>query len=397
MKKFKIFSRRGKPTWKEKKLLADLEPILERKLVTDSNFAANFRPVSSLEDLQRLHSIYCTENAQIISETPNNTTMQKDNETMLSNEKEINLNETRTKLEETETKSSFSDPFNEEEPIIRDYVLKGDEYSKQPINNQFDNNIVFNEPTNFDDAFSIPDIDDNTSHTSGTTNTSNSGGNNGGNNGGNKTEAPKNNPKPQPVNPYFDDQSNQNKKKQTKRFAKYITGFVCFALEKGYVWFTTKDINEAKMIEYELKGDFDVSLMVTLDSETRVTAKEFFRKMCTDAIVASKISQDDQDELSDALADVLMEKGIAPTPMQTLLMVSGQILAKQVTNAFMSISISKSVIAGLKEYKNSQETEEKEALESLMNEAESSKKATNEPIAKEDKDEDLDYVVAEEV
>ena len=397
MKKFKIFSRRGKPTWKEKKLLADLEPILERKLVTDSNFAANFRPVSSLEDLQRLHSIYCTENAQIISETPNNTTMQKDNETILSNEKEINLNETRTKLEETETKSSFSDPFNEEEPIIRDYVLKGDEYSKQPINNQFDNNIVFNEPTNFDDAFSIPDIDDNTSHTSGTTNTSNSGGNNGGNNGGNKTEAPKNNPKPQPVNPYFDDQSNQNKKKQTKRFAKYITGFVCFALEKGYVWFTTKDINEAKMIEYELKGDFDVSLMVTLDSETRVTAKEFFRKMCTDAIVASKISQDDQDELSDALADVLMEKGIAPTPMQTLLMVSGQILAKQVTNAFMSISISKSVIAGLKDYKNSQETEEKEALESLMNEAESSKKSTNEPIAKEDKDEDLDYVVAEEV
>jgi len=323
--------------------------------------------------------------------------MQKDNETILSNEKEINLNETRTKLEETETKSSFSDPFNEEEPIIRDYVLKGDEYSKQPINNQFDNNIVFNEPTNFDDAFSIPDIDDNTSHTSGTTNTSNSGGNNGGNNGGNKTEAPKNNPKPQPVNPYFDDQSNQNKKKQTKRFAKYITGFVCFALEKGYVWFTTKDINEAKMIEYELKGDFDVSLMVTLDSETRVTAKEFFRKMCTDAIVASKISQDDQDELSDALADVLMEKGIAPTPMQTLLMVSGQILAKQVTNVFMSISISKSVIAGLKEYKNSQETEEKEALESLMNEAESSKKSTNEPIAKEDKDEDLDYVVAEEV
>ena len=151
------------------------------------------------------------------------------------------------------------------------------------------------------------------------------------------------------------------------------------------------------MIEYELKGDFDVSLMVTLDSETRVTAKEFFRKMCTDAIIASKISQDDQDELSDALADVLMEKGIAPTPMQTLLMVSGQILAKQVTNAFMSISISKSVIAGLKEYKTSQENEEKDALESLMNEAENSKKVKNEVPVKDEKDEDLDYVVAEEV
>lgn len=397
MAKFKIFSRRGKPNWKEKKLLQDLEPILERKLATDSNFAANFRPVSSLDELQKLHSIYCTENAQIISEEPinKNTTMKNDYETVLSNEKEINLNETRTKLDETETKSSFSDPFNEEEPIIRDYVLKGDEYSKQPLNNQVDNNFMFNEPTNFDDAFAIPDLDEDKSQLGGN-NSNNNSGNNSGNNGGNRNE-PKNNPKPQPVNPYFDDQSNQNKKKQTKRFAKYITGFVCFALEKGYVWYTTKDINEAKMIEYELKGDFDVSLMVTIDNQTRVTAKEFFRKMCSDAIIASKISQDDQDELSDALADVLMEKGIAPTAVQTALMVGGQIFAKQFTNALMSVSISKSVIAGLKDYKTSQESEEKDALESLMNEAENSKKVKNEAPAKDDKDEDLDYVVAEEV
>lgn len=394
--RFKIINKRGKPNWKEKKLLKELEPIIERKLLTDSNFASNFRPVNSYEDLQKLHSLYCTENAQIISEEPitKNTTMQNDNETILSNEKEINLKETRTRLDDTETKSSFVDPFNEEEPIIRDYVLKGDEYSKQPINQVNNNNTTFfNEPTSFDDAFNIPDLDDDKSQVSSS---NNGGGNNNSNNNNNSTkEAPK--PKQQPVNPYFDDQSNQNKRKQTKRFAKYITGFVCFALEKGYVWFTTKDINEAKMIEYELKGDFDVSLMVTLDSETRVTAKEFFRKMCSDAIVASKISQDDQDELSDALADVLMEKGIAPTPMQTLLMVSGQILAKQVTNAFMSISISKSVIAGLKEYKTTQENEEKEALEGLMNETEKSKNKATETTVNEQKDEDLDYVMAEEV
>ena len=395
--RFKIINKRGKPNWKEKKLLKELEPIIERKLLTDSNFASNFRPVNSYEDLQKLHSLYCTETAQIISEEPiiKNTNMQNDNETILSNEKEINLKETRTKLDETETKSSFVDPFNEEEPIIRDYVLKGDEYSKQPINQVNNNNTTFfNEPTSFDDAFNIPDLDDDKSQVSSS---NNGGGNNNSNNNNNNStkEAPK--PKQQPVNPYFDDQSNQNKRKQTKRFAKYITGFVCFALEKGYVWFTTKDINEAKMIEYELKGDFDVSLMVTLDSETRVTAKEFFRKMCSDAIVASKISQDDQDELSDALADVLMEKGIAPTPMQTLLMVSGQILAKQVTNAFMSISISKSVIAGLKEYKTTQENEEKEALEGLMNETEKSKNKATETTVNEQKDEDLDYVMAEEV
>ena len=394
--RFKIINKRGKPNWKEKKLLKELEPIIERKLLTDSNFASNFRPVNSYEDLQKLHSLYCTENAQIISEEPitKNTTMQNDNETILSNEKEINLKETRTKLDETETKSSFVDPFNEEEPIIRDYVLKGDEYSKQPINQVNNNNTTFfNEPTSFDDAFNIPDLDDDKSQVSSS---NNGGGNNNSNNNNNSTkEAPK--PKQQPVNPYFDDQSNQNKRKQTKRFAKYITGFVCFALEKGYVWYTTKDINEAKMIEYELKGDFDVSLMVTLDGETRVTAKEFFRKMCSDAIVASKISQDDQDELSDALADVLMEKGIAPTAIQTALMVGGQIFAKQFTNALMSVSISSSVIAGLKNYKTTQENEEKEALEGLMNETEKSKNKATETTVNEQKDEDLDYVMAEEV
>jgi hypothetical protein len=395
MGKFKILAKKGTANWKEKKLLKDLEPILERKMVTDSNFAANFRPVNNYEDLQKLHNTYCSENAQIVEEIPNekiNMSDTKETEHVLSNEKNINLNETKTTVEDV------LDPFNRQEPRIRDYVLNEDPFDKNRTINQNTENVVqtFDEPTNFDDAFNIPDfndddknqIGDNHSHDNGNNSQQNNGTNN--NSRATQNESPKKDNKQASVNPYFDDQSNQNKKKQTKRFAKYITGFVCFALEKGYVWYATKDINEAKLIEYELKGQIDLSLALTLDSNTTITAKEFFTKMCGDAKIAAKIPQEDQDELSDALADVLMEKGIAPNPMQTLLMVGGQILAKQAANAFTSVSISKNIIEGLKEHKLNEEQE----AENLMKDVYEESKKSSENTTKTD--DDSEYVDAVE-
>jgi hypothetical protein len=394
MKKFKILAKRGTANWKEKKLLRDLEPILERKMVTDSNFAANFRPVSTYEDLQKLHNTYCAENAEIISETPNvNTNMSQEKETehTLSNKKEINLNETKTTVEDV------VDPFNRQNPKIRDYVMSEDPFDKNRVNTQVTENVIptFDEPTNFDDAFNIPDFNDDDKNQIGDNhNSNNNQRSNDDNIGNNKrptsNEATKKEGKPAPINPYFDEQSNQNKNKQTKRFAKYITGFVCFALEKGYVWYATKDINEAKLIEYELKKEIDLSLMLTLDSNTTITAKEFFTKMCSDAKIAAKISEEDQKELADALADVLMEKGIAPTPMQTLLMVGGQILAKQAANAFTSVSMSKNIIQGLKEHKINEDLEAENVMKDIYEEANKTKQSD-----KKDDDES-EYVEAEE-
>jgi hypothetical protein len=389
--KFKILVKKGTNNYKEKKLLNDLQPILERKMLTDSNFATNFKPVNNYDDLKKLHDIYCTETVEIISETPNTTNMENKKD-IISNDKDIesknvNLNDS--------SKNDFSDPFNEEQPIIRDYVLNGDEYTKTPLSGQ--QNVVnnFNEPLTFDDAFSIPDEDDNNNSNNSKTITNNTTNNSSTNtsNSQNNTGAKQNNTvKTPPVNPYFDDQSNALKKKQTKRFAKYITAFVCFALEKGYVWFATKDINEAKMIEYELKKEIDTSLVVTLDGEQEITAKKFFQRMCNEAKIGAKISQDDQDELADALCDVLLEKGIAPTSSQNLLMVFGQIAAKQATNLFMSVSITNSVINGLKEHKKQQITEEDEAMDDLYNEADKQKTPENEPNKKIVKDEEIvDY------
>lgn len=393
--KFKILVKKGTNNYKEKKLLNDLQPILERKMLTDSNFATNFKPVNNYDDLKKLHDIYCTETVEIISETPNNDNME--------NTKNTNSNtsdfESTKKTNTTSEKNVFSDPFNEEQPIIRDYVLNGDEYTKTPLSDQQNINNNFNEPLTFDDAFSIPDDDsnsnnntnsNNTNKTSTTSNTSTANSNS--NNNSNNNNKQSSSVKPPPVNPYFDDQSNALKKKQTKRFAKYITAFVCFALEKGYVWYATKNINEAKMIEYELKNEIDTSLVVTLDANQQITAKTFFQKMCNEAKVNAKISQDDQDELADALCDVLLEKGIAPTSSQNLIMVILQIGAKQATNLFMSVSITNSVITGLKEHKKQQMAEEDEVMEDSYNEPNEEKNTTvvNDKTTK-DEDEIVDY------
>jgi hypothetical protein len=394
--KFKILVKKGTQNYREKKLLNDLQPILERKMLTDSNFATNFKPVNNYEDLKKLHDIYCTENAEIISETPNTTNMEN-KKSVISDEKDNDFDKKSNFTEST--KNEFSDPFNEEQPIIRDYVLNGDEYTKTPLNQQQNVGDNFNEPLTFDDAFSIPDDEDvnnKTVNSNNNKNTTSSANSNTSNNSNQSSQKQNNTAKVPPVNPYFDEQSNALKKKQTKRFAKYITAFVCFALEKGYVWYATKNINEAKMIEYELKGEFDTNLIVTLDGEQQITAKKFFQKMCSEAIVAAKIPQDDQDELADALCDVLLEKGIAPTSSQNLIMVGVQILAKQGTNLFMSVSITNSVITGLKDHKKQQVEEEETAMDDLYKEADKSESVNNKKDIKEVETETIDYTEVEE-
>lgn len=394
MKKFKILSKRGATSWKEKRLLKDLEPIINHKMATDSGFAANFRPINNYEDLQKLHNTYCTENAEIISEIPKekiNMSEIKETENVLSNEKDLSVNEKKPDTQDV------IDPFNRQNPKIRDYVMSEDPFEKNKHNKPFSENIVttFDEPTTFDDAFNIPDFNDDDKNQIGDNHSANNSQRTSDNNSvsGNRissNEATKKDTKQTPINPYFDEQSNQNKNKQTKRFAKYITGFVCFALEKGYVWFATKDINEAKLIEYELKKEIDLRLMLTLDSNTTITAKEFFTRMCSDAKIAAKISDEDQKELADALADVLLEKGIAPTPMQTLLMVGGQILAKQAVNAFTSVSISKNIIQGLKDHKINEDLEAENLMKDLYEE--SNKNKRDEPK----NDDESEYVEVEE-
>ena len=366
MGKLKIYNHgRGSAPYQAKKLLKDLEPIIERKMITDPGFAASFRPVDNYEDLLKMHSVHCAETATIISEVKNEPNIN------LSSMENGNPNIERNKSSETEssTNKQVIDPINEAEPIIRDYVLTDDAYEKKSSipspDAQNEAALNFGEPMNFGEAFDIP-TDDNEDPKLG-----------------NKKEETKqstsqNNtqqnsaPKKEPVNPFFEEQSNQNKKKQTKRMAKYIVKATVMLLEKGFVWWTTKDINEVRLIEMELKNEIDLSVLLALDENTQQTAREFFAKMCSDAMAASKVSEDDQEELTDALFEVLLEKGIAPTPMQNLALVGFQIIAAKALTALGLSSMVNSVLAGLNENhkQNKADNEEDEAeMERMANSA----------------------------
>lgn len=381
MGKIKIYksSTRGNLDYKLKKLLKELEPIIERKMITDPNFAATFRPATSPEELKRLHSVHCAETATIISETKNEPNIN------LSNMENENHNNENNKPSETvsSAQKQIIDPINEAEPIIRDYVLQDDTYEKKssiPSSGaRVDEQLNFGEPMNFQDAFDIP-LDANDDAKLGDKKESEQ----------KQQSSTQNNtqqsaPKKEPVNPYFDDQSNQNKKKQTKRMAKYIVKVVVTLLEKGFVWWTTKDINEAKLIELELKGEVDLNVLLALSETQQQTAREFFARMCNDAIAGSKVDQDDQDELTDALFEVLIEKGIAPTPMQNLALVSLQIVGAKVLTALGLTAMTNSILTGLKE--NHKQTMENDAED----EAEMEREASKAPNKEEPKVETDEY------
>ncbi len=69
-------------------------------------------------------------------------------------------------------------------------------------------------------------------------------------------------------------------------------------------------------------------------------------------------------ELTDALFEVLIEKGIAPTPMQNLALVSLQIVGAKVITALGLSAMTNSILAGLKEnHKQNMENETEEEAE----------------------------------
>lgn len=204
------------------------------------------------------------------------------------------------------------DELNNAEPVINSYVMdEGFASSDKP---KYEQKKIFEEPTSHDEAFLFPeDIEV-----------------------GKEKEAkdkakkepaykkPKVEAKP-PLNPDFDEMSNAKKKKQTRLFAKFIVEGVCKLAEKGFIWFATKDTNEAKLMEYEISNEIDLGLLLTLEEGQQITIKKWFEGMNLSAEQIAVIGQEDKDDLSDALAEVLMEKGFAPTPMQQLIIVSVKI------------------------------------------------------------------------
>jgi hypothetical protein len=245
-----------------------------------------------------------------------------------------------TEVEETvgtsEGKSSsnqFIDPFNREEPIVRDYVMDGGFQDESKKTNQ-PQKTFFEEPTSFDEAFVIPEAEDEENNANNSTSSSEKRKESGG-----STEA---------MNPNFDDMSAGKKKRSTKKFAKYIVEAVSTLSQKGFVWYANQDINEAKLTEYEMSGEMDLSLLVSLEDGQEVTVKQFFQVQCEKAEQMSHWTDEQKADMSAALAEVLMEKGVAPTPTQELILVTLTIIGGQAMTLFTLKSQTNSLLNQLR-------------------------------------------------
>jgi hypothetical protein len=332
----KIYKKRGSRNYKEKKLIAKLEPILAKKAEENPEMAEKWKPATNYEELQALHDEYTTEEAEIEEVTDDkgnpveegNDIPEEDGNGITEEKQEFNM-------EDDDGGSEFVDPMNREEPKVRDYVQDNESFSEPDGLSDADHNGVFAEPTSFDEAFTIPEVDDESVPQGKPKKKESSGGESSSSN----TE---------PVNPSFNSMSGSKKKKSTEKFAKYIVETVCMLAEKGFHWVATKDINEAKLAEYELNEEMDLSILLTMQDGSEATVKQFFKAQCDGAEELARFDKEEKKDLAKALAEVLLEKGIAPTATQELLLIGLKIFGEKAIMLFSMKAQSNAVLNQLR-------------------------------------------------
>jgi hypothetical protein len=312
----KVYAKKGKPNYKEKRLVAELQQAIEKRRVSDPEITERFRPANTFEELQGLHRMYASEEVEY-TEINKNDMAKKKNVEAEADEELDNVTEGTPNFEfdDDDESTGFIDPFNREEPIVRNYVTDGgiskdSDKKTGPVRTEFD------EPVTWEEAFELPNEETPESKDKNSS-------------GAKRGEPKEKKPKPESFNPGFDDMPNKSKKQSTKKFAKYIVVAVCALAEKGFTWFANKDINESKLTEYELNGEIDTSLLLTLNDGQEATVRQFFAQQCLIAEQAAKFEEEEIADMAEALSEVFMEKGIAPTKTQEALIVVAGVLVKK--------------------------------------------------------------------
>lgn len=321
----RIYTKRGAPNYKEKRMIEAIEKAVLSKKNQDPNFS--FEPASNFEELKALHDKLTTEEVgyEEVQDEAGEEDLEKKHK------------EFRAGMEDTVQKKSEGviDPFNEAEPIIRDYVMN-DGFSSDNNKESEPANQSFAEPTSFAESFELPSVEDERA-------------------GSTKNEKAKKDKKEAAFNPSFDDMSGNKKRRSTKKFAKIIVEGVSILAEKGCIWWTTKDITEDKLVKYELEDKMDLQILLTLDDQQQITVREWFGLKVREADTLFKVSKEDKDDLIDSLYEVMLEKGIAPTPTQELIINSVKTFVLDMgLKAYAFNQQIKSVLNQLIEIKNNQ-------------------------------------------
>jgi uncharacterized OsmC-like protein len=85
------------------------------------------------------------------------------------------------------------------------------------------------------------------------------------------------------------------------------------------VYWVTKDITEDKLIEYEINDTMDLQMLLALDENQQITVRNWFAMQVKNANNELKVTEAEKRDMADSLYEVLLEKGIAPTPTQELM------------------------------------------------------------------------------
>ncbi len=298
----KVYLKKGNLNYKERKFISALQKTLDEKGISGKDF----NPATNFGELEQLYNQYCVEDAQYveIKNEKESTSEASGNEESTEEQHKKFRDGVSSNVEKKESTADFDDPFNQGEVIVRDYVNDGG--MKNENETQQETKTTFEEPTNFNQSFEMPNHDDG------------KGEKKGGSLGKAKGDK-KEDKKSEPINPDFDNMTSAKKKKSTKKMARAIVEGVCKLAEFGSVWWVTKDITEDKVIEYEINDTIDVNILLSLDERTQITVKNWFAKQVKDANELLKIGEEEKEDLIDSLYEVMLEKGIAPTPMQELI------------------------------------------------------------------------------
>ena len=312
----KVYNRKGNISLKEKAMVRELEKAVAKLQQEDPNF--QFKSANNPSELEGLYNEYAVTDVDFVE-----TNMPEPENTVVEDFK-------KDTGSSTGSAEKLIDPFNREEPIVRDYVLN-EEFTDETAQST---KSSFDEPLSFDESFSIPD-----SETLGQTQQPTDKG---------FVDTPEQPVQNEPMNPAYNEMDSAKQRKKTKRFAKQIVALTCDLLEKGFEWYTMKDITEAKLTEYEINDEMDLSLLLDMPNGQQSSVKDFFISQHQVIKDESKVDAEDREDLADALTEVFLEKGIAPTPMQELMLVGARIIGLQTLKAVAISNSNKSILSQLR-------------------------------------------------
>lgn len=369
-----IYVKRGNLNYKERKLIEAIKASLEKKNTNMTNFIA----AKNYEQLEKLAKEYALEDVAFVEVEEKNTNSQKTDtqETVSAAKKETES------VDNADGYSPDIDPLNREAPIVRDYVM--DEGMKR--NDSVENTkTTFEEPINFSESFEMPNSDNNDDDSSSSNNKSSS-----------RNEL-KEEKTEKPFNPQFDDMSEARKRKNTKKFAKTIVKAVCKLAEMGCQWWVTKDITEDKLVQYELNNEIDLAILLSLEENQTITVKNWFLGQVQLSKEVFKISEEEEKDLVESLYEVMLEKGIAPTPMQELMInaVTTIVIGMGVKAFAMSQQIN-SVLTQLKGMKIEESEQRRQAMIEEEEEHVDLSHAENNPATKDTENEEISTALAKQ-